>query len=251
MESSRTTSTHQSKRTSDYLEDDPDTSSQKDYNKDILRQYDDNLICQQVWGGGTRSTPLMNLARQIWNVCLKTNTQFHLTYMASPFNPGDGPSRRLMTQLKWRIAPSYFRHLERKWGPHSLDLFASHLNHQLTRYVSWQWDPRGLATDTMKISWPNLSRLYMYQPWNLPPSVAALFQQEKINTTLITPWWPPAIWFPTLRALAQPRPFKVPRTIVFPAVGQNASVLQENPHWSLSAWNIKFEELRQLTQTTT
>lgn len=97
-----------------------------------IKIYCDNMtIISYVnkWGEGTRSTPLMNLARQIWNVCLNTNTRFHLTYVASPFNPGDGSSRRLMTQLKWRIAPSYFRHLERKWGPHSLDLFASHLNH--------------------------------------------------------------------------------------------------------------------------
>lgn len=191
--------------------------------------------------GGTRSTPLMNLARQIWELCLRTNTRLQLTYVASPFNPADAPSRQLSRQLEWRIAPTYFRMLERKWGPHSVDMFAHRLNHLLPQFVTWKSDPMAMATDAMTLSWTNLGRLYLCPPWNLLQQIVTKIHRERVNATLITPWWPSAIWFPTLRSIARPRPLTIPRHRVLPPVGHSQSVLCGNPHWSLSAWNIKFD----------
>jgi hypothetical protein len=192
--------------------------------------------------GGTRSPLLLSLAQQIWEFCLKTNTRLHLTYVPSPFNPADPPSRQMIAQLEWRIAPSYFRHLNRKWGPHLVDVFAHHQNHLLPQYISWKHDPMAMATDALSISWQHLGRVYICPPWNLLPAIISKIQRERIDSTLITPWWPTAIWFPTLRTLARPRPLTIPRHQVLPPVGHSQSVLSENPHWSLSAWNIKFGE---------
>jgi hypothetical protein len=189
--------------------------------------------------GGTRSTPLMDLSRRIWDFCLRTNTRIHLSYVPSAFNPADSPSRQLTRQLEWRIAPTYFRKLERKWGPHQVDMFASNQNHLLPHYVSWKWDPQALATDAMSLHWQTLGNVYLCPPWNLLSAIVAKLQREPTSATLITPWWPSAIWFPTLQHLAQPRPLKVPRHLVLPPVGQSVSVLSANPHWSLTAWRIK------------
>ena len=34
-------------------------------------------------------------------------------------------------------------------------------DHQLLRYVSWQWDPQAIATDAMSLSWKKLGRVYL------------------------------------------------------------------------------------------
>ena len=88
--------------------------------------------------GGTRSPTLMHLAQQIWTYCLKTITRLNLTYIPSAFNPADAPSRQLIRQLEWRIDQIFFQKLEKKWGPHHVDLFAHKRNHHLPRYVTWK-----------------------------------------------------------------------------------------------------------------
>src|ERR1700730_17237342 len=65
---------------------------------------------------------------------------------------------------------------------------------------------------------------------NLLAQVIAKLQREQTSATLITPWWPTAIWFPVLKNLAQPRPLQIPRSMVLPLPGYDASVLQGNPH---------------------
>jgi hypothetical protein len=138
--------------------------------------------------GSTRSPLLLSLAQRIWEFCLKTNTRLHLTYVPLPFNPADPPSRQMIAQLEWRIAPSYFRHLNRKWGPHCVDVFAHHQNHLLPQYMSWKHDPMAMATDALSISWQHLGRVYICPPWNLLPSIISKIQRERIDSTLITPW---------------------------------------------------------------
>jgi hypothetical protein len=78
--------------------------------------------------------------------------------------------------------------------------------------------------------------------WNLIPEVLQKLQTDRISATLIAPWWPSAIWFPTPQKLAQSRPLKIPDHMVLPPPGHNQSVLLGNPHWSLSAWKIRFED---------
>lgn len=64
-----------------------------------LRIYCDNntAIAYVRHFGGTRSSRLMELAASIWEACMKTNTQLHLTYISSDLNPADSPSRPLTT----------------------------------------------------------------------------------------------------------------------------------------------------------
>jgi hypothetical protein len=61
--------------------------------------------------------------------------------VASPFNPADAPFRKMESQVEWLIDPKYFRHLEHKWGPHTVDLFAHRSNHQVPQFVSWKTGP--------------------------------------------------------------------------------------------------------------
>lgn len=205
-----------------------------------LQIYCDNMttIAYVNKFGGTRSPLLMDLANSIWNYCLTTNTRIQLHYIPSAFNPADSPSRRLQHQIEWRLAHHYFQHLNQLWGPHHVDLFASHLNHQLPKYVSWKWDPLAMATDAMSLDWSNLGRLYICPPWNLLPLIIQRLRDQHPPATLITPWWPSAIWFPTLQAMSTCRPLKIPRSAVLPPPDQEANVLHKNPHWSLTAWHV-------------
>ena len=47
----------------------------------------------------------------------------------------------------WKLHPKLFRAIDQQWGPLEVDLFASRLSNQLTRYFSWRPDPLAEATD--------------------------------------------------------------------------------------------------------
>jgi len=188
--------------------------------------------------GGTRSPALMELAERIWQHCLQTGTRLRTTYVPSPFNPADAPSRQMVQQLEWSIDHSFFQQLDQTWGPHHVDVFATAQNSKTQQFFSWMPDARAIATDALRHSWSNLGNLYICPPWNLIPQVLSRLQQEGLSATIITPHWPTAIWFPTVSQMSIVEPIPVPRPSVRPAPGSASDILSKNPHWTMTAWRI-------------
>lgn len=204
-----------------------------------------NIICDNTTTiayinrfGGTRSPELMHWATKMWDRCLKTGTRLRTTYVPSSFNPADAPSRQLIAQLEWSIDPNFFSQIDQKWGPHQVDLFASELNHQTRRFMSWKPCRRAMAWDALQQPWTGLGRVYCCPPWNLIPAVLQKIRQERVEATVITPFWPSALWFPTANRMSMTRPIPIPRKVVLPAPGSAPDILSKNPMWSLTAWNI-------------
>lgn len=188
--------------------------------------------------GGTRSPPLMEAADRVWRHCLATGTRLQTTYVPSSFNPADAPSREMQQQLEWSLDPAFFQELEWRWGPHQVDLFASPLNSQLPSFMTWKPHPAALATDALRHSWKTLGNLYLCPPWNLIPQVLQRLRQQKLDATLITPFWPSAAWFPSVQAMALCPPVPIPRSCVLPPPGSEKHILDKNPNWQLSAWRL-------------
>ena len=188
--------------------------------------------------GGTRSPELMRLATTLWNWCLSTGTRIRTTYVPSAFNPADAPSRRLTGQLEWAIDRKFFRRLDQQWGPHHVDLFASPINHHLPRYMTWKPSEGAVGHDALQHLWKPLGNVYLCPPWNLISPALQKIKQEKIMATIITPHWPSAVWFSTIKAMTTAPPIHIPRHQVLPAPGNAPDILEKNPHWSLCAWRI-------------
>ena len=49
----------------------------------------------------------------------------------------------------------------------SIDLFASRINNQLRRYVSWEGDPYAWAVNALTLDWGQLTGLYAFSPFSL------------------------------------------------------------------------------------
>ena len=188
--------------------------------------------------GGTRSQVLLDLTTRIWNHCLKTGTRLKTTYVPSQFNPADAPSRRMVTQLEWSIDPVFFQQLEKTWGHHTIDLFATAVNKKVPRFISWSPEPTAWSQDAFNSNWNNMGRVYACPPWSLLSKVLQKIKLEKVKATVITPYWPSALWYPTIRAMSISEPLQVPRDMVLPAPGNSPHILAKNPMWSLAAWNV-------------
>lgn len=199
--------------------------------------------------GGTRSTALLKLTTDIWNHCLKTGTRIMTTYVPSQFNPADAPSRRMVTQLEWSIDRSFFRRLETEWGKHDIDLFATRSNAKVSRYIAWKTEETAWSRDAFLSDWSSMERVYACPPWAMLLRTLEKIRMDRVKATLITPWWPSALWFPIVQAMAMTKPMRVPREMVLPAPGHDPHILAKNPMWLLCAWSIDGNKLSTEGQT--
>ncbi len=90
--------------------------------------YVDNMALMHAWGRqGCRDIHLSRVMKEIFTVVRDQNVDLNLHYVRSSDNPADAPSRR----LQWSdamLAPETWAKVDRRFGPHSVDLMASDRN---------------------------------------------------------------------------------------------------------------------------
>ena len=154
------------------------------------------------------------------------------SFIKSEDNPADRPSRALWLQTEWTLDPSLFSADRQDVGPHTIDLFASRTNTQLPRFFLWKPDPQALATNALTVPWIRENG-FASPPWALISQCLAKIQKEQSTLTLVTPYWPSAIWFATLRNLALHPPLLIqPQDHL--ALSPDGTQLD----WTLAAWRI-------------
>ena len=93
--------------------------------------------------GGTKSVQLSAFATEIWCWCLERSIYLlaiHIPGLKNLF--ADPPSRLKNLSTEWMLNQAVFRQIVAIYGLPDVDLFASALNHQVKRHVSWIEDPR-------------------------------------------------------------------------------------------------------------
>jgi len=75
-----------------------------------------------------------------------------VAYLSRIFDLGD-----------WSVNPALFRLVDSRWGPHTVDRFASYYNAQVERFNSRFWNPGTEAADAFTQDWSNDNN------WQCPP----------------------------------------------------------------------------------
>jgi hypothetical protein len=114
----------------------------------------------------------------------------------------DALSRRTDRSAEdWRLNPSVFMMLDRRWGPHDVDRFASARNSQLPRFNSHHWDVGTEAVNAFNQSW-SLTNSYMNPPFSLISQVLEKIRQDRATVTIVVPAWVGRPWWPLLVSMA-------------------------------------------------
>ena len=81
-----------------------------------------------------------------------------------------------------------------------VDLFASRLNKQFTKYCSCRPDPEAMYIDAFSVSWKNL-KFYCFPPFSCVLQAVQKIKQEKATGILVIPNWPTQPWYPLIAPL--------------------------------------------------
>lgn len=114
----------------------------------LLKMDNVSVVCYVNHLGGTRSKALSDLAASFWQYCLDSPISVTAEYIPGRDNlEADFQSRHFGDSSLWKLDQSVFPMLNDHWGPFSVDLFASRLDHQTPRFFSWRPNPLVVAMD--------------------------------------------------------------------------------------------------------
>ena len=161
--------------------------------------------------GGTRSPTLSAQAQDLWQWCLARGITLSAEHLAGTSNEvADYQSRSLQsTSSEWRLDPTVFMEISRRLGPCEIDLFASHLNAQTHKFISWRPDPFAMATDALQTQWTTLQG-YAFPPFCLVGRCLGKVRREQATIALVAPVWTGQPWYPALLELLVDYPILLP-----------------------------------------
>jgi len=110
-------------------------------NRVVLVETDNKVTQAYVNHLGGRSPFLNSIARGLWSMCYQAHILLVAVHRPGKVNVrADRLSRWKHDHTDIRLEPKVFEMIDRRYGPHSVDLFATRDNRLLDRYVSWRPD---------------------------------------------------------------------------------------------------------------
>ena len=104
---------------------------------------------------------------------------------------------RCLDSDDWLVSVNVFSMLSSKWGPYSVDRFASHLNAKCLRFNSRWWVPGCEAVDAM-VQWWGKDLNWVVPPPRLAAECINKIIQEKAKCTVVLPYWKSAAYWTCL-----------------------------------------------------
>ena len=136
-----------------------------------------------------------------------------------------------------------FQRIDQQWGPHTIDLMASSLNHQLPRFLSYLPDPTSETVNMFFWTPRTAENAYVFPPFNIVGRVLAWAQQHLKVFTIVAPCWETQPWWPVILQLLAEPPMMLTSSssplLSFP--GPSGTSMEMDPSWTLAAFRLSCE----------
>jgi hypothetical protein len=169
--------------------------------RDVLHWCDNQAVVQILTNVTSRSPALMRELRKLWRLLDLADISLRVRYIRSAANVwADNLSRRENSD-DWMLGWKYFESLEDRYGPHTVERFATANNTHLPRFNSEFHSPGSEGVNAMSIDWSGENNL-INPPWGMLDKVAQKLRVEGATATVISPYWVGATWWTELQDLA-------------------------------------------------
>jgi hypothetical protein len=146
--------------------------------------------------GTSHSEKCNKLAKAIWEWCISRSIWISLAHIPGKLNfVADFESRRNQRESEWMLDKSVLSNaLERLEFEPEIDLFASRVNTQFQKYVSYRPDPNAFAVDAFTLNWGEL-KFYAFPPFSLIAHVLSKIQNDRGEGICVLPDWSTQSWY--------------------------------------------------------
>ena len=137
------------------------------------------------------------MAEKVFDICKGYNIKLAVGWIPRESNQYADYISKVVDHDDWRVSPSLFRYIERKWGPHTVDRFASSSNSKLRRFNSKYLCPNTECVNAFSVSWARENN-FLAPPVSYIPKVLAHMKSCRATGTLVAPFWPSAAYYPLI-----------------------------------------------------
>ena len=159
--------------------------------------------------GGIKSHDCNRISREMWEWCIERNIWLTADYVPSSQNIADVESRHFNDNVEWMLCKNIFNSITKMWGTPEIDMFASRLNKQISKFVSWKPDPDSQFVNAFSVSWTDMY-FYAFPPFSVLGRCIQKIHRDKAECILIAPIWPTQSWYTILLQLLIDHPVILP-----------------------------------------
>ena len=160
----------------------------------------DNQSAVRIIDVGSMKRDLHDIAMKIFSLCLKNGISLEVEWIPRNLNEAaDAASREaiMVDTDDWQLSDSFFKLLNERWGPFTLDCFANYYNKKVDRFFSLFNSPNCEGVDAFTFNWEGENCLLV------PPVcvVGMTLQHLRLcnaRGVLVVPFWPSAAFWPLL-----------------------------------------------------
>ena len=162
-----------------------------------VKWYTDNKNVEHIVNKGSMKGHLQSIAWDIYNDCVKHGISLEIEWVPRTDNEKADYVSKIVDKDDWAISSDIFDILDRKWGPHTIDRFASYYNTKLPRFTSRFWNPGSLGIDAFSFDWKNENN-WIVPPISIIGKVILHISDNIANGTLVVPQWESAYYWPMI-----------------------------------------------------
>ena len=142
------------------------------------------------------------ITRRVWSLAVTWDMLLSAEWVPGKGNQlADSLSRELHLD-DWTVSAGVFTALDKRWGPHTLDPFASDLNSKCPRFRSRSLCPGSMGVDAFPSSWEG-EVCWLVPPFHLIGRVLSHALEGRVSGTIVVPEWPAQAWWPLLLAVGR------------------------------------------------
>ena len=162
-----------------------------------VKWFTDNQSTARIVDVGSMKISLHELALEVFSYCFENNIDLNIQWIPRELNSNADAISKIQDCDNWQLSEECFTLLERDWGPHTLDCFASFYNAKVKRFYSRFWNPGTAGVDAFFQPWEGENCLVV-PPVSIIPRVLNFMSTFDIQATLVVPHWPSSSFWPLL-----------------------------------------------------
>ena len=157
--------------------------------------------------GSGHSDNCNSLVKQMWELCISKQIWISAAHIPGSLNfVADFESRHIAKASEWMLnGPELSKALQALEFKPDIDLFASRINHQFLKYVSYRPDPQAIAIDAFSITW-SFYKFYAFPPFSVIGRMLSKISREKATGICVLPAWPTQSWCPQAMSMLLQKP---------------------------------------------
>ena len=162
-----------------------------------IKWFTDNQNVVSIVNKGSMKSKLQEISYNIYLFCLKNHISLDVEWIPRSENEIADYCSRIIDPDDWCVSRELFDMIDRIWGPHEIDWFASSYSKKVNLFCSRYWQADCMCMDAFTVHWGNKNG------WFCPPicmlsRVLLYMQQCCAYGTVILPNWPSSNFWPIL-----------------------------------------------------